>query len=352
MNSLSLQTWQSRAHFLDLIRTFFKQKSFLAVDTPVLNSFGATEPFLDPLEVREMQVKARPGTTETLSETADGHTRPYNSIDPLHRGFLITSPEWNLKQILGQVRTPIYQMAHVFRGNESGGLHTQEFLMLEFYLLDANHFDLMNFMEDLIHFLVRSMAYPENRTRDGENRLCSTPEIPLTFERLQVCELFQPISGNLSRSNLEEAVIDFGLLGHGEKVEQLRYDELFFSLFLNKIEPQLPDGPVFIYNYPAELAAYSKIVDNVAQRVELYWKGIELANGYNELTDSIEIQTRLAADQKLRQEVNKPAVVAPNFFTDSFPADYPESAGMAVGLDRLLMILLHQENLSAVSPFY
>ncbi len=318
---LDESTWETRAQFLADIREFFRSREVLEVETPLLNPQGTVEPFLDPFVVARRAGRKSP---EAVEQPGDR--------------FLITSPEYNLKVLLAALRRDLFQIAHCFREGDSGGEHTEEFLMLEWYRIGRDESALMEETAELVDHLSRR---PYGRVRFAS---------PL---RRTVADLFGEYCGcGLARDELETAVSRHALLGPDEKAEHLRYDELFFTLFLNRVEPNL-DGrtPTFVCDYPPELAALSVVENGRARRFELYWQGRELANGYYELGDAEEQSRRFAAENELRVALGKERMEPNPQLLEALRQGLPECAGIAVGLDRLLLALVGGNSLSEVSPF-
>ena len=313
--------WEARAKFLSDVRAFFRSRDVLEVETPLLNVHGTVEPFLDPFSVART---ARPKSP--------------SAKEPAHNSFLITSPEYNLKILLSALQRDIFQIAHCFREGDSGDHHSEEFLMLEWYRVGYDELHLMKETALLVESLARQ------------------PYSIISFEAPTshtVADLFQQYCDcGLSRPQLEDALRRFALVGPREQPKTLRYDELFFALFLNRIEPHIGrTAPAFVYDYPPELAALSVIEEGRARRFELFWKGQELANGYFELCNPEEQVARFAQENALRQQLGKPFMPADPQFVAALERGLPPCSGIALGLDRLLMVLLGEDSLAAVSPF-
>ncbi|MCE9499671.1 MAG: elongation factor P--(R)-beta-lysine ligase, partial [Leptospira sp.] len=253
-------------------------------------------------------------------------------------GYLITSPEYSLKQVLSSGAGKIFEIAHAFRSGEKGRLHTKEFLMLEFYQVNADEFALMDLCIEL--FTILAAKFHTFSFHPGNIR------------KIKMEELFVLHSGkSFSRSDLiltlEENKIK-------QPVESLKftYDDLFFLVFLNLIEPGLEEGPLFIYDYPPELASLSRIENGRARRFEIYWKGIELGNAFYELTDPEEQFQRLRKEQDFRRETGKEVFEIDPMFISALHRGIPDVSGISIGLDRLFMLLLGHEDLRFISPYF
>lgn len=314
-----------RSRFFRDIREFFFSRDYIEVETPLLNPTGGMDPFLDPVMVQRRGVRK--------SVQAGMSSR---------EGYLITSPEYNLKIILSKYPHNVFQIAHGFREGDSGDLHTEEFLLLEWYRVNADEFDLMAECHELLVFLA---------SREYSRRTLASNPLPV---RHSVRDLFERYCHcGLSRRDLEKAVTGRRLLSSSEHPSDLRYDELFFTLFLNQIESRLGrEGPEFIYHYPAELAALAIIEGEIGRRFELFWEGIELANGYHELTCREEQEERFRKENELRVKLGKPVMEFDEQFLTALENDFPPLSGIALGVERLLMLLLGEEKLAAVSPFF
>ncbi len=315
MRQLSRQTYILRDRFLRSVRTFFQEKGLIEVETPLLHATGSPEPFIDNLNVQD----------PTGAPSA----------------FLITSPEFHLKTVLAELRRPIFQIAHVFRGGDGGSrspLHTREFLMLEWYLPGQDEYDLMQQIRELLHHL---------------NRHFPAARIPQKIPVLSMADLMQQYAGcSMRRSSLEQRAIELKLASP-EAIQSDRYDELFFRVFLHAVEPALvrmPD-PFFVHGYPPELAAYSVIEGDIARRFELYWNGVELANGYYEVTDADEQLRRFEKENEIRRSLGKPERKPDEAFVAALRHGIPAGSGVALGLDRLLMLLVQADRIEEVSPF-
>jgi elongation factor P--(R)-beta-lysine ligase len=310
---LSPQLLKFRARYLFAIRSFFQENGFLEIDTPTLKTVPGMEPYLDPMAV--------------------------NSPHQEKEGYLITSPEYSLKQALSLGIEKIYEIAHCFRSGEKGTLHTKEFLMLEFYQVGISELELMDVCISLFEYLQLSL---EDFGFKKEQCL-----------KIKMEDLFFDKTGR-SFSN-EDLILTLSekMPDANYEYESMYYEDLFFLVFLNFIEKQLPMGhPVFIYDYPAELAALAKVENGRAKRFEIYWNGVELGNAFFELT-SADLQVhRFKEEQVKRLELGKEAFDLDADFISSLIRGLPSCSGIAIGLDRLLMIILKQVDLKYISPYF
>ncbi len=302
MNMLS-----ERAQLYRCIREFMHARNILEVETPYLSTSATTDPNLHSLQ--------------TTLQLPDGQSRNL---------FLHTSPELTMKRILAADHTSIYQIAKVFRDQEIGSLHQPEFSMLEWY----------------------RVGYDTNRLMDEINDLLSVLHLPVA-DKISYQDFF------LSHFNVNPHQCDVSTLEqlasrHGFVSQQPDRSLLLDFLISHVIKEKgsLPRS-FFIYDYPVCQSALAKIkigdVD-VADRFELFINGIEIANGFNELNNSAEQRLRFQNENAWRKDNGLPVVNIDHAFLDSLN-EMPDCAGVAVGLDRLLVCLTGQECLSDVLRF-
>ncbi len=299
----SLATLRLRAQVLQRVREFFAQRQVLEVETPVLSVAGTTDPALASLQTRYHG----PGLP-------DGQ--------PL---YLHTSPEFPMKRLLAAGAGPIYQLCKVFRDGEAGGRHNPEFTLLEWYRPGWDDDQLMREVEQLVV-----------RVNDGRQPL---PAV----RRYRYQALFQE---HLDIDPLSATVADLRACAQRRGIPvpaSMPHDAVdpWLDLLLAcYIEPRLGAGLVFVYDYPASQAALARLRPDtpaVAARFELYWDGLELANGFHELTDAAEQRTRFVADQVKRDAAGLAAVPVDERLLAALEAGMPDCAGVALGLDRLVM---------------
>lgn len=303
---------QQRSKIFQEIRNFFNEQNFTEVETPILVDIPGMEPHLTPFE------------TTFISP---------NSKD--QKLYLNTSPELQMKKLLGAGFGDIYQITKVFRNGETGGpLHNPEFTMLEWYRTNANYMDLMGDCEKLILHLTDA--------GQAENNL-QIPQAP--WPRKTTNELFIEHCGiDLTQNKTYEEFKQTAKKADFDTIACDTWDEIFFKIFLNHIEPNLPTGPIFIYDYPSTQAALAKKSDKnpfFAERFELYINKIELCNAFSELTDSNEQRQRLKQEQEERKQLNKTIFPIDEEFLKALESIQQPCAGIALGVDRLIMILLN-----------
>ena len=285
---------EKRAGLIQAVRQFFIGQGYLEVDTPVRLPACAPEAHIEP--------------------------------EPAADWFLQTSPELCMKRLLAYGNEKIFQICKCFRKGERGERHLPEFTMLEWYRAHADYHGLMADCEDLFLFLANARPGPPiQETGSGPAMLVNGHTVSLAkpWERLTVAEAFQ----RYTDLTPEKALADD------------RFDEII----CRDIEPNLGiNRPCLLYDYPAQLGALARLKgDNpaVAERFELYINGLELANGFSELTDPVEQRRRFAEDREVIKKLGR----TPGPMPEKFLAELtrlPEAAGIALGLDRLAMLFL------------
>jgi lysyl-tRNA synthetase class 2 len=309
---------EARAQLLADIRLFFAKRGVLEVETPILSAAAATAPHLHSLVTSYQGPQAPEG----------------------QRLFLQTSPEHAMKRLLAAGSGPIYQIARVFRNGEAGRRHNPEFSLLEWYRPGFDHFALMEEVDTLLSSL---LAVPR-----GER--LSYQEVFYHYLEVDVFTAEASILSQLAKFyGLQETI------ANSESSRQVYLDFLMATV----IEPQLGHGrPCFVYSYPASEAQLARIrppSDSspapVADRFEVYLKGMELANGYHELSDAGEQRQRFKADLAHRQEWGLGEVPIDGFLLAALVQGLPDCAGVALGVDRLLMLLLGSSHIEEVLAF-
>jgi lysyl-tRNA synthetase class 2 len=295
---------RDRARALAVIRQFFTARAFLEVDTPTLVPSPGLDLHLDAV-------------------TADG-------------GYLITSPEYQMKRLLVGGVPRQFQIAHVFRRGEIGTRHNPEFTMLEWYRAFAGVEHVMRDTEELVTELVT--AFSGEGKLPGESTVIT---VAPPFPRLTVAQAFERFAG------IEEP----------EMFRLVREDsDAFFRLLVDRVEPELEMAttPVFLVDYPIEHASLARAKPSnprVCERFELYLGGLELCNGFGELTDPGEQRRRLVADQRARAAAGKTVYPIDERFVAALAAGMPPSAGNALGIDRLVALCLGEREVARVMPF-
>lgn len=279
----------------------------------------------------------------------DPHIASFVVADGEQQRYLQTSPEFAMKKLLAHDSGAIYSLASAFRSGESGGQHNSEFMMLEWYRPGYDLGQLQAEVSSLIECLAQYFAV-------------DIPQ-PLTS---RYSDLFRNRFGidphNADVQTLKSIVVDaypdhiHHLLGAEEnkgeenKRDEVEKDDLLDLLFVLGIEPGL-NAPHFVTGFPESQASLARLGHEdgqpVALRTELYWQGIELANGYDELRDSTELRNRMARDNRIRSARGLPIIAPDESLLTALPK-MPPCAGIAVGVDRLLMLLLGKQQLADV----
>lgn len=288
---------QTRAGFLQRLRHFFSERNFLEVETPIRIPSPAPEEYIEAI--------------------------------PSGNWFLQTSPELCMKRLLAAGYPRIFQFCKCFRADERGNRHLPEFTMLEWYAASFDYQDLMDQCEALLTTTLKDMGHPQNIIWQGKTIRLASP-----WERITVTDAFSryapiPLQDALAKNQFDEILVEH-------------------------IEPHLGcDRPAFLYDYPSKMAALAKIKETdptVAERFELYIGGMEIANGFSELTDAREQRRRFKEALEARAAKDLAHYAMPEKFLASLE-HLPPCAGIALGIDRLVMILANTTNIDDVVAF-
>lgn len=311
--SASIANLLKRAAILAEIRRFFSDRGVLEVETPTMSQATITDIHLFPFETRFVG----PGA-------ADGMTL-----------YMMTSPEYHMKRLLAAGSGPIFQIGRSFRNEEAGRYHNPEFTMLEWYRPRFDMYRLMNEMDDLLQQILD----------------CDTAET-VSYQQIFIRHLdVDPLSAD--KTQLREVAAKLDLSNIADEEEDR--DTLLQLLFAMGVEPHIGrDKPTFVYHFPATQASLAEISTEdhrVAERFEVYYKGVELANGFRELTDGREQRQRFEQDNRKRAARGLPQHPIDQNLLAALEHGMPECSGVALGVDRLVMIALGAESLSDVLAF-
>jgi lysyl-tRNA synthetase class 2 len=289
-NPKLMRSYLVREKVIDTIRSFFKDQGFHEVSTPILVPIPSIEPNLEVFQ--------------TELRTLKGLKRD---------GFLIMSPEFSIKKLLAAGIGSCFEITKCFRNEEEiSRLHNPEFTMLEWYRVGANYQDIMRDFENLFLKIV------------GKDKLEYQGEI-------------YDLSLPWPRISFEEAFVKYA----GKKIEDVK-DEDFYKIFFNEIEPKLriSKKPVIIYDYPISQASLSKPAKDprFAERFEVFLAGVELGNCFSELIDAKEQKKRFEADLAERRRQGKADYPIDEDLIEALKEGLPEVSGIAVGVDRLIML--------------
>ncbi|CAB1062898.1 Translation elongation factor P Lys34--(R)-beta-lysine ligase [Olavius sp. associated proteobacterium Delta 1] len=286
-----------RSQVIQAVRRFFIESDYLEVDTPIRIPAPAPEAHIDAVATEDQ--------------------------------FLQPSPEMCMKQLLAAGFPRIFQICKCFRHHERGRKHLPELTMLEWYQAGSNYFDLMQECERLVCFVAHQL--------DRGDKL---------IYRDRPIELAKP----WLRLSVTEAFNQYGSISMNKALATDSFDEVMAL----DIEPNLGDpNPVFLYDYPARHGALARLKPQeplLAERFELYIAGIELCNGFSELTGAVEQRDRFEKEQHLRQSLNKSLYPMPEKFLAAL-ADMPDAGGNALGIDRLVMLFADTDKIDDVVTF-
>ena len=289
------------------IRDFFNQKKILEVETPLLSYTSVTDPFI-------ASIKALVADNKSY--------------------YLQTSPEYAMKRLLAAGSGSIYQITKAFRQGELGRFHNPEFTMLEWYRIDFDHHQLMDEVDELLRLTLRTQA----------------------AEKISYAELFQTYlkidPHHATLNELKITATNCGLVIHNDIHDQDTWLNLLMS---HCIEPQLGfERPCMIYDFPASQAALARIQASspkVASRFEVYIQGIELANGFHELQNAAEQRERFENNLQERKQQGLPSLAIDENFLAALQHGLPDCAGVALGIDRLMMLAAKKNTIAEILSF-
>ncbi len=329
-----MERMNMRMKIMKRIRSFFDERGFWETETPMMVRLPGMEPYLDVFQTEFFRVGKE--IKEQVGE-------------PM---FLITSPEYAMKKLLVGGYEKIFQLTRSFRNKEfAADLHNPEFTILEWYRAFASYEEIMEDTQALVQDLARFVH--------GESYVVSNGrkvDVGGVWPRLKVIEAFEKYAG-IAPKDFEnpERMREIALEKGYTVTPETNDDDVFFLIFLNEIEPNLGiDAPVFLYEYPARMAALSKKCEHdsrYAERVEAYVGGIELCNGFTELNDAEEQEKRLMLEREERKKLGKDVYDVDQSFVAALQFGMPPSSGIALGVDRLIMLLTGAKSIEDVLFF-
>jgi len=281
-----------RVEIINAVRLFFEKEGFLEVETPQLVDAPIPERFIDAVKCGDQ--------------------------------YFVPSPEVYMKRLISGKNPRIFQISKCFRAGETGKFHNEEFTMLEWYRTGADYFDLIDDALKLLKFVSEKIGFKDELVYKGD-------KINFNFEEISV----------------DDAFLKFA----GKKLELQPDSFEFDKILVEKIEPKLGvESPTVLYDYPSAFCPMSKPKKenpSRAERLEIYVAGIELANGCTEETDYDEQVRKLKEEQKARKEMGKEVYPWPEEFLESIKK-MPDCSGMALGIDRLAMLLCDANHIKEV----
>lgn len=312
-----------RNKVLAAIRAYFGREGFSEVETPALQISPGMEPHLQAFA--------------TLLES------PFQNIPEVR--YLHTSPEFTMKKLLVAGAGDIFQMARCYRNRERSSTHHPEFTMLEWYRVGVSYTKIMEDCETLLRTCL--VAVPERKAFTWNGVSCDPAA---KWERLSVCEAFEKHAGVNLLATIDNDISPSAsaLAREAERINVRcsasdSWEDIFFRIFLERIEGMLGVGvPTILYDYPVSMAALSRPKSSdprLAERFELYVCGLELANAFSELTDARVQRARFLADCEKKQALYGYQFPIDEDFLAALEYGYPESAGIALGVDRLVMLV-------------
>ena len=314
---MNIELMRRRAHIVQTIRNFFINAGYLEVDTPALSPTVIPE---SSIEVFETRLRLSTGHSSTL--------------------HLVPSPEIWMKRLLAAGSGSIFQLAKSFRnGEESAGYHNPEFLMLEWYTVDADYLDSILTCEKLFRALLET----------EEVRQLAPP-----FRRMSIEQAFHDfagldLAGYATEYELRSAAESIGISCPPDD----SWAEIYNRIFISNIEPQLPqDKPLVLFDYPSKISCLAKPVQGTpwCERWELYASGVEIANCYSEETDPERISAFVESEcNELGMKGRE--VQVDRRFHEIFHPEFPRCSGAALGADRLIMLLTGTRSISEIIYF-
>lgn len=313
-------TWeyaQKRAQILQKIRQFFNERDVIEVETPALSQGTVTDAHLEAISCRY----------NFLSDS---------SVEKATNLYLQTSPEFHMKRLLASGYGCIFQIAKAFRHEGAGRYHNPEFTLLEWYRLGFDHFMLMEEVALLLETILACKEPTKATYQDlFINLLGVDPLVAGRAELLSLIEEHNKLSDWLTVEPDNDILLQF--------------------IFSELIEPKIgKEAPCFVYNFPRSQASLAKISaedTRIAERFECYFQGVELVNGFNELTDAEAQIERFQEDNKQRKQLTLSVKPIDKNFIEALSEGLPQCAGVAMGIDRLIMLALKAKHIDQVLSF-
>ncbi len=307
---LKLNTLHDRALMLKKARDFFFERAVMEVDCPIITKYASIDTHIDLMLALYLKEETR---------------------------YLHSSPEYGMKRLLSLGSNDIYQLSHVFRDEDLGNKHNPEFMMAEWYRLNFTLDEMIEETNDFIKLFIGNLKTSRITYREAFLKYAEIDYLRITKENLL--------------NYLSENKIPFypDIIHEGK-------DALLNLIMGLKIEKELgKDGIQTLYHYPASQAALAKTLqikgEVVAERFEIYYRGIELCNGYHELVDAKEQRNRFIKSNEERALLNKNELPVDEYFLKALEEGLPDCCGVAVGFDRLMMLRQKADHIKDVIPF-
>lgn len=307
-------THNERFKLIEIIRTFFKNEGFLDVITPPAVENPGMETHIHPFQLKSIIKK------QDLAL------------------YLHSSPEFHMKELLSLGMEKIFTICYCFRDEPKSPIHRFQFLMLEWYRAHERYEKIMDDCQSLINFCAQHFHH---KSASIKVQKITVAQLFWDFLKVDILEylnkekLFYLIKERFSQVPLPAE-------------DDLAWDDCFFLLFLNLIEPKIDSRhPLLIYEYPAPLSAYATLKKDdprVCERFEVYWKGVELCNCFNELIDPVEQKRRLIEQNRVKGDIYDYTLPYPKHFQKTMNRGLPPSSGIALGVERLLYCLTEAKN--------
>lgn len=314
---MTVETMRKRAQIIQTIRAFFVDRGYLEVDTPALSAALIPESVITPFR------------TEFVDPSRGAHEL-----------YLLPSPELWMKRILARHPSDLFQISRCYRNSEQiGRVHNPEFTMLEWYTVNADYLASADLTDELLGTLtspgMAAALRPPARRMSMEEAFAETAGIDLA-----ACDEIGRLRDEVERAGLEMH-------------QDAEWEELFNALFLQLVEPALPhERPLVLYNYPARVATLAKAIPGTpwCERWELYLDGIEVANCFSEETDPLRVAEFFRVEET-RIRARGAVTASDRNFPELFGSGFPECSGVALGVDRLVMLLLGHKDIGGVIFF-
>ncbi len=311
----TIEMLRQRAEVVRSIRSFFDQRNFFEVETPTISHDIVVDRYLHPIGVTKSDLTGRAGDSD-------------------QRLWLQTSPEFGMKRLVAAGAVAIYQICKAYRRDEIGRIHNPEFTMLEWYRAGDDLVTGMDLLAELVETILDTPKTERLSYREAFKKFADIDPFESSIESLQ--------------NTVRTASVTVELEGESR-------DDYLNVILSEIVEPNLGVGaPTIIYDWPASQAALAMVRDDehsVAERFEIYVNGVELANGYHELLEARELSRRNSINNQMRVKDGNQLLPEGSRLLDAMRKGIPQCAGVALGVDRLVMLALGAKSVSEVMAF-